>query len=880
MKFRNKILLAIWGVVLGLLMITFVLVNYWMRAQVEARSADDIRSGYSTVREVLSLRAELDMRSCQIVAESPRLKAVAEIGDRNTALQLSRELNNSISSDLFILTDQKGHSLAQLVGGIESTKSIAMLESIRRALTVERSSDAWLVEGSVYRGASAPIVVGTDVVGTLTIGFRVRDEDITFLKSMTNSDILLAVDSGVLGSTVNSAERNELEKWLRKSGQSFIPHEQSPQPEIFAIDAAGEKYVAAFCRLNRTGFPALSYVFLKPTERAVRSALAPVTSAFLFLSIIVLLVTAGIGFIISNGITKPIASLVQGTAEISKGNYDYRIDVRSGGELGFLAQKFAEMSLSLKDKISQLAERNVEMESTLRRLGETEKRLQTILDTSTAIIYVKDLDGKYLLINRRFETLYNFKRDHVIGKTDHDLFPKEIADAFRENDRKAMEAGAPVEWEEVGPHADGIHTYISNKFPLFAADGVPYAVCGFSTDITDRKKLEEGLRQAQKMESIGTLAGGIAHDFNNILGIILGYVSRLGMGKSDPEKLAASLDALRKATHRGAELVRQILTFARKTDVLLESVNLNTSVSELVKMLSETFPKTVSFSLHLDRRLPSIVADAGQVQQSLLNLCVNARDAMVNGGTMTISTRVMQGDALRQKFSGAENKPYACVEVKDTGTGMDDATRARIFEPFFTTKELGQGTGLGLSVVFGIVNSHHGFIDVESKVGHGTSFFLYFPIPPGFKEPEKEESKKISYVKGGNETIMLVEDEEILRELMGSSLRERGYEVIIAQDGVDAVNLFTQHKDHIALVLCDMGLPKMGGWDAFKIMKELQPDVSVVFASGYLDPALKAEILKSGAIDFVQKPYDPDEVIRHIREVIDQRKQSTVNSKQ
>ena len=872
MKFRNKILLAIWGVVLVLLMITFVLVNYWMRAQIEARFTDDIRSNYSTIREVSSLRAEREIKSCQTIAETPKLMAVTELGDRNTALQLSRELNGSFSSDIFILTNSKGSPLAQLIGGDESKAAIPTFEPIRRPLTMEPSSDVWEVNGTVYSGASAPVMVGTDILGTLTIGFRVRDEDIGQVKSMTNSEILLVLDERVISATVSGSERTELEKWLRQSGQPLVPNEISSAPSVFTIDAGGEKYVAAFCRLNRSGFPAISYVLLKPVERGVKASLVPVTNAFLVLSVLVLIVTAVIGLIISNGITKPIASLVQGTAEISKGNYDYRIDIHSGGELKFLAQKFEDMSGSLKEKVNQLAERNIELEDTLSRLGETERRLQAILDTSTAIIYVKDLQGKYLLINRRFETLYHVKREDVIGKTDHDLFPKEIADAFRLSDQKTLEAGAPVEWEEVAPHDDGIHTFIANKFPLFGARGLPYAVCGFSTDITDRKKLEEGLRQAQKMESIGTLAGGIAHDFNNILGIILAYVSRLESGKLSPDKLTAAFDALRKASQRGAELVRQILTFARKTDVLLESVNLNVAVTELVKMLSETFPKTIQFSLDLERRLPSIVADSGQVQQSLLNLCVNARDAMISGGTLSITTRVAEGSTLMMKFSEAENRPYACVDVKDTGMGMDEATRVRIFEPFFTTKELGHGTGLGLSVVFGIINSHHGFIDVESSPGNGTTFHLYFPIPPGFKQSDKVETKKVELVKGGTETILFVEDEEMLRDLVKSSIEENGYAVITAQDGVEAVNLFRQHKDSIALVLCDMGLPKLGGWEAFKIMKEIRPKVNVIFASGYLDPGLKAEILKGGARDFVQKPYDPNEIMKRIREVIDRNK--------
>ena len=870
MKFRNKILIAIWGVVLGLIVVTLVIVNYWMRVQVEARFTDDVRGSYFTVHEISSLRAGQDIKSCQIIAETPRLKAVAELGDPNTALQLSREMNAGISSDLFILTDAKGKPLAELIGGTAVSSQAATFESTRRALLHESSADEWQIGGAVYRGASSPITVGGDIVGTLTIGFHVREEDVELIKAMTNSEVALTVDSSIVASTLVTADSAALDQWFRQAGKRYIPLDAQPNAEVFTIDASHDKYVAAICRLNhKASESAIAYLLVKPIEREVQASLAPVMKALLVLSLLVLAATGAIGYVISKSITRPIASLVQGTAEISKGNYDYHMNVRSGGELKFLASKFEEMSISLKEKVRQLADRNVDLETTLRRLIETEQRLQTILDTSSAIIYVKGLEGNYILINRRFETVYNCSRANAIGKTDYDLFPKEVADSFRANDVRAINTGKALEWEEAVPGEGGMRTYITNKFPLFDSKGAVYAVCSFSTDITDRKKLEEGLRQSQKMDSIGTLAGGIAHDFNNILSIILGYISRFERGKVNSENLTGSLEALRKATQRGADLVKQILTFARKTDVLLESVNVNQSVEELVKMLSETFPKTVTFTLNLDSTLPSIVADSGQIQQSLLNLCVNARDAMPNGGVLMIATRIAGSNTVRRKFTNAEDKSYACVEISDTGTGMDEATRVRIFEPFFTTKEIGRGTGLGLSVVFGIIQNHHGFIEVESAVGRGTTFRLYFPIPPGFRESAKEETKRMDEIVRGTETLLFVEDEEVLRELVKTSLQERGYNVIAAEDGIDAVNLFSQYKEKISLVICDMGLPKLGGWDVFKTMKEIQPDVRAIFASGYFDPAIKLEMIKGGAMDFIQKPYDPEEIVKQIRTALD-----------
>jgi two-component system cell cycle sensor histidine kinase/response regulator CckA len=859
MKFRTKIFLSIFGVVLGLLVVTFIIVNYWLRVQIQARFENDLRGNYSTVQEVTSLRANQDAKSCEIIAESPRLKAVSELGDKNTALQLSRELNANILSDLFILTNGKGAPLVSLVSGVPLSSPLPEFESIHQALNHHAQADIWNVGGNVYHGASAPITIANDVVGTLTIGFRVKPGDVEFLKSMTNSEIILAVDSLPVLSTLKGAERENFSAWLRQSGTDRV-HRAGMRANVFTIQQPEDLYVAVFCRINQNNGanePRISYLLSKPVGKEVRASLAPVMSTLALFSVIVLLITGVIGFVISNGISKPIAALVKGTSEISRGNYDYRIDVRSRSELQFLAEKFEEMSVSLKEKIS--------------RIGETEQRLQAILDTSTAIIYVKDLQGCFLLVNRRFESVFNVMRENLIGKTDYEVFPQEIAVLSAENDRRVVEAGGPIEREETYRQNGEVHTYLSNKFPLFDSTGAVYAVCGFSTDITDRKRLEETLRQAQKMESIGTLAGGIAHDFNNILAIILAYISRLERGKVEQSKLAAGYDAIRKATQRGADLVRQILTFARKTDILLESVKINDVVEELLKMLAETFPKTITFSLDLDKRLPSIVGDSGQIQQALLNLCVNARDAMPSGGMVTIHTHSVDAEFMKNKFPEADNISYVCISVADNGTGMDATTQARIFEPFFTTKERGRGTGLGLAVVFGLVKSHHGFIDVESEIGHGTTFRLYFPIPPGFKEEGTITMKEEEQTKTGNELILLVEDEEILRELVKNSLEEKGYRVIEAGDGAEAVEKYKTHKNDVAVVLCDMGLPKIGGWDAFQMMRQVNPNVNMIFASGYLDPALKAEIIKDGAKDFVQKPYEPDVIIKLIREIIDRK---------
>jgi two-component system cell cycle sensor histidine kinase/response regulator CckA len=384
---------------------------------------------------------------------------------------------------------------------------------------------------------------------------------------------------------------------------------------------------------------------------------------------------------------------------------------------------------------------------------------------------------------------------------------------------------------------------------------------------TKRKRLEQQLVQAQKMEGLGTLAGGIAHDFNNILAIILGYTNKLESSHSKPNEFPGSIKIIKEAVERGAALVQQLLTSARQTEARFSSVDLNALVRELESMLEATFPKTISFDLQLAPDLPVITADKSQLHQVLLNLCVNARDAMPAGGTLTLVTSITPGTDLTEMFSGVTADSYACIRVRDTGIGMTRQVKSHIFEPFFTTKERSKGTGLGLSVVYGVVNNHRGFVQVESEPGAGTSFIIYLPVKH-FPAEQIGGDRTGAPRQNIPQTILLVEDEEMLRELGVSILESEGFRVLPAKDGVEAVALFEAHSDEIGLVVCDLGLPRLGGREAFLKMKETRPNVRAIVASGYLEPTIRSEMLKAGVIDTIQKPYDFNDLLAKIRSII------------
>jgi nitrogen-specific signal transduction histidine kinase/ActR/RegA family two-component response regulator len=385
-------------------------------------------------------------------------------------------------------------------------------------------------------------------------------------------------------------------------------------------------------------------------------------------------------------------------------------------------------------------------------------------------------------------------------------------------------------------------------------------------DITERKKLEGDLRQAQKMESLGTLAGGIAHDFNNLLAIINGYSEFCQQDTSNTAQLQKSLREIHRAAQRASGLVRQILTFSRKTEVRFSPVDLNQLARDLVSLMSETFPRTVSINLDLLERLPPLLADQNQVQQVVLNLCVNARDAMPSGGQITLSTSTIPGANLRQH--GADpGRNYACLAVADTGTGMSPEVRQRIFEPFFTTKQANRGTGLGLAVVYGIVVAHHGFLDVQSTVGVGSTFSVYLPLAENTTMTPTLATN--SDFPGGTESLLIVDDEESLRNLLSAALTKKGYHTVTATSGVDAIEMVSDPSKLFDAVLLDLNMPGASGVEVLKVIRVCRPKMKVMIVSGHITVEARAEFEQMGQRDFVQKPYKLDELGRHLRALLD-----------
>ena len=385
-------------------------------------------------------------------------------------------------------------------------------------------------------------------------------------------------------------------------------------------------------------------------------------------------------------------------------------------------------------------------------------------------------------------------------------------------------------------------------------------------------EMEQRLQQAQRLEAVGTLAGGVAHDFNNILTIIKGYTSLLPIEYRRSDRVLEIAATIDRAAQRGSELVGQLLAFARKSDGSFTSTDINQRIREIGAMLRETFPRNITFEFQLDDTLPKILADSGQVERVLINLATNARDAMPNGGKIIFDTSQVRGEEVFSNLPEAASRAYLRLQVIDTGTGMDEATRQHIFEPFFTTKAKGKGTGLGMPVVYGLMQTHNGRIDVWSEAGKGTRISLFFPIPTPDVTQASEQTLEMPKMVGGTETVLVVDDEPDVSYLLEVVLQTNGYHVLSARSAEQALDIFQAHRDEIQMLFSDLGLPKLDGFDLSDRLKKFKPELRTILASGYADGSVKARMVEHGIDGFVQKPYNISALLQTMRNILDQKK--------
>ncbi|HXG08263.1 MAG TPA: PAS domain S-box protein [Gemmataceae bacterium] len=500
----------------------------------------------------------------------------------------------------------------------------------------------------------------------------------------------------------------------------------------------------------------------------------------------------------------------------------------------------------------------------------SEARKAAILESALDAIVTIDQKGNIVEFNPAAEKMFGYDRAAVLGRPMADLIiPPGLRDKHHQGLARFLAGGPAVvigkRVEMIAMRADGREFPVEVAVIPIRGDG-PLLFTAYIRDLSEHKRLEAQFLQAQKMEAVGRLAGGIAHDFNNLLTIINGYSDVLLSERPGPDESRLMVEEIRKAGERAASLTRQLLAFSRKEFFKPVTLNLNTLLADMEKMLGRLVGEDVEFVI-APADVPSrIKADPGQIEQVIMNLVVNARDAMPQGGRLTVETRNVVLDAAHvAAHPGAQPGPHVLLAVTDTGCGMDEATKARIFEPFFTTKEFGKGTGLGLATVYGIVKQSGGHIEVESAPGRGSTFRIYLPLIPG----SSSERQSAPAFQEGRETILLVEDEHAVRALARDILQRYGYTVLEAASGEAALALFGEHPGPIDLLLTDIIMPTLSGVALAQRLGEARPDLKVLYMSGYTDSALTRHGLQQGETNLLLKPFAPEALAQAVRNALD-----------
>jgi PAS domain S-box-containing protein len=823
------------------------------------RAADNLEGARSGFYHLVDERAEFASQQTRLITELPLFRSMminpVIAKDVATLTEMAESYRQSLSAQFAIVTTPDARPLAT-PGWVQGHAMPAALEAaIKGAAAGESRRDIVPIDGKLLLITSEPAKFAqAEVLGTVTFGFALDDRVAQQLAQITRADINLVTGNRLSGSSLGAAEQKGVAALLAGGSLGTATGISDGVRTI-----GGRQFIEGTFPLFRDRSTDVGHLVLLQDWAPTQAFLDELRSALLFAGVGGFVLALAGGLFFSHRTSQPLMDMASAARDIAGGDWTRTVPARGSAEATMMAKAFNDMTRSLRDQAE--------------RLNASYLRFSTVTQSARDAIISADAHGDITFWNRSAEATFGYAEAEVLGRP--------ITMLIVEADRAAYKAALPDPnaddltfghiIEVTGLRKDG------NQFPcefslaaLQGRDGIAFTAV--VRDVIERKQSqdtlkqrEEQLRQAQKMEAIGRLAGGVAHDFNNLLMAIHGYAEMLIHNLAPGDERRSDAEEIVKAADRAAGLTRQLLAFSSRQVITQQAVSLDQLVQNMQNMLQRLIGAEIQISTEVWPDLTPVLADTTQVEQILVNLVINARDAMPGGGKISIELRNIELDKIGvAAHPGLQPGDYVEMSITDTGSGMDPETLSRIFEPFYTTKENGKGTGLGLATVYGIIQQNNGAIEVHSRLGHGTTFYIYLPRATDLGKPSPITAGAVP----GTETVLLVEDDDRVRALVSNMLRKNGFTVLLASAGDQALEIAARHRGRIHLLLTDVLMPGLNGRMLSERLTATRPETRVLYMSGYSDDDILRLGVKKNAAHFIQKPFSIDALIHKIRDTL------------
>ena len=829
-----------------------------------ARAATDLEKARGAFYHLIATRSAEAASQARLVTALPLFRAHINeprlAADPATMQAMADEYRQQLTASFCIVTDRSGAWIA--ASGWTARETPPRVTTIvASALEGRAGNDLVSIDDHLFLVVAEPARFAEETLGTFTVSYPLDDRFAAELAAATNADITFATGRRISGSSARPAVRSALEAALQ-SGQ---PLSDAPGGSATIRNLGDGTFVAGTSSLfpDRASTDLGALVLLQDWQ-PTQQFLDELRFEFILVGFLVFGVALAGGIVFSRGMSRPLRDISDAAKDIAGGNWNRQVPVRGRAEAVTMASAFNEMTATVRHWYEEAKDRS-------ERLQASYDRFKAVTDSARDGIVAIDAQGAVRFWNRSAAAIFGCGEQEAIGMPFARFIDEVDKPKYLEAIAYGMTDVAPT-IELIGVRKDG--TRFPIELLLSPSGDASTRLTAIVRDITDRRhaeavlrEREEELRQAQKMEAIGRLAGGVAHDFNNLLTAIQGFAELLRLTTKTNSDQLEYTDEIMKATDRAAQLTRQLLAFSRRQVLAPRVIALDKVLETTEKMLRRLIGEDVVLTCTSEPALARVKADPGQMEQAILNLAINARDAMPNGGRLTISlSNVELDEAAAAAYEGLTAGRYVQLDVADNGIGMNAETMSKIFEPFFTTKGEGKGTGLGLALVYGLVRQSGGSIDVDSKLGQGTRFRIL--LPQCEEDEQTTRGAAADESPHGSEILLLVEDDEVVRELLGMTLRRYGYTVLEAPGALAALEVSRSTKGPIHLLLTDVVMPQMSGRRLAELLQTERADTRVLFMSGYSDDAVLRAGVQAYEMPFIQKPFSAEALAVKIRETL------------